>query len=279
MKHFLSISVVLVTFERSPSILKRALDGVFAQTYAVSKIIIADMNTDSSISSAISDYIGLIDRSDVELIRLPGRPNNHGRNRGASLTESDYIAFLDDDDEWSPRKLESQMDIMGENVSMVYSNYEIEGEKGDNTQFFDKTPEIDDIKTKILGENVVGCTSIPLLSIKAFHEAGGFDESFKANQDWDLWIRILQNGDAKYCPEIAGIKHSSKESISNSRRRRTDGWIRLLMKHAKLYRKNPNQFAKATGFFGGEMFNKKMYLTGAVAFITHAVFRAICRDI
>jgi len=132
---------------------------------------------------------------------------------------------------------------------------------------------------KILGENVIGCTSMPLLSTKAFKEAGGFDESFKANQEWDLWIRMLQNGYVKCCPEIAGIKHSSKESISNSRYKRTDGWIRLLMKHSRLYRKNPKQFFKATEYFSGEMFNKKMYLTGAVVFMMHEFFNVICRDI
>jgi len=270
-----TVAVILTTHNRSLPILKRALNSVFSQTRAASKIIIVDTNTNSAVSSAISDYINSIRTADLELIQLPGKSNNYGRNHGATLAGGDYIAFLDDDDEWFPRKLEGQMGMIDENISIVHSNYEIENAGGDITQLFDCMPEVDGLNIRILGENIIGCTSMPLVSSKVFFEEGRFDESLESNQDWDLWIRILQRHDAKYCSEIAGVKHYSAESISNNKRRRVRGWIRLLMKHARLYRKNPEQFAIATGFFSGEMFSKKLYLTGTAALMIHFMFRTV----
>lgn len=270
-----TIAVVLTTHNRSPSILKRALDSVFGQTHVASKIIIVDTNTDSVVSSAISDYIKSIMVADLELIQLPGKSNNYGRNYGASISGGEYIAFLDDDDEWAPRKLESQIKIIDDDIPMVYSNYEIENASGGITQLFECTPESDSLNVRILGENIIGCTSMPLVSSKVFFEEGCFDEALVSNQEWDLWIRILQRHNANYCPEIAGIKHHSTESISNDRCRRAIGWIRLFMKHAKAYRKNPEQFAIATGFFNSEMFNKKMYLIGTATLFTHVMLKAI----
>jgi len=276
MIHPRTVAVVLTTHNRPITILKRALDSVFRQTYVPFKIVVADTSTAPEVSSAITDYIGSLDRSDLELISLPGRSNNYGRNRGAGSVGGDYIAFLDDDDEWFPRKLESQIRMMDDNISMIYSNYVVEDKREDIISRFDRMPESDRFEIRILGENIIGCTSMPLLSRKAFYEAGCFDESIESNQEWDLWIRILQKHDVKYCPEIAGIKHYSTESISNARRRRAAGWVRLLMKHADKYIKNPEQLAIATGFFSREMFGKKMYLTGMVAFMAHVVLRVTC---
>lgn len=251
------------------------MNSIFHQTYAPSKIIVVNTSKELETISSKSNYIESLNRPSLELINLPGRSNNYGRNCGASSFESDYIAFLDDDDEWHPQKLENQIKIIDDDVSIIYSNYMIEDKKGDLSPRFDGFPIGEELKVEIIGENVIGCTSMPLLSHKVFHETGGLDKSLESNQEWDLWIRILQNHDAIYCPEIAGIKHYSTEGISNSGRKRATGWIRLLMKHAKKYRRNPKQFAIATGFFSGEMFDKKMYLTGISTFLIHMLFKII----
>lgn len=263
------ISVVLVTCGRFISILKRSLDSIIAQTYENIEVTIVDCNIDSNMSQSISDYVSSLDQVKLHFIRLPGASNNLARNTGFKASKGDYIAFLDDDDEWVPDKLEQQVELFKKGVSIVYSNYFVTNEEGEKDLFFTDVPINKNLKTKILGENVIGCTSMPLISSKAFIEAGGFDESLKANQDWDLWIRVLQEKDAEYSPGIAGIKYYTQNSISNDRYRRAGGWIRLLMKHAGKYLRNRDQLTKATGFFTGEMFSKKLYFTGTVVIVVH----------
>ena len=259
----------MVTCGRPISFLRRSLNSVISQTYENFQVIVVDSNIDPNISCVISEYIGSLNQMKLQLIRLPGASNNLARNTGFQASRGDYVAFLDDDDEWAPDKLEKQLKLFEKNTSIVYSNYYITNDKGEKNLFFSNTLKKDNLKVEILGENVIGCTSMPLISSKAFIEVGGFDESFKANQDWDLWIRILQKNNAVYSSVIAGVKHYTQDSISNNRYRRISGWIRLFMKHAGKYSKNREQLTKATGFFAGEMLSKKTYLIGTAALIFH----------
>jgi len=275
MEHLPLISIILVTCGRPISFLKRSLNSIISQTYENFQVTIVDSNTDSNTSCLISEYINSLDRIKMQLIRLPGASNNLARNTGFKASKGDYVAFLDDDDEWAPDKLEKQVKLFEENTSIVYSNYHIINDKGKKDLFFPDILKKDNLKVEILGENVIGCTSMPLISSKTFIEVGGFDESFKANQDWDLWIRILQKNNAVYSSTIAGVKHYTQDSISNNKYRRISGWIHLFMKHAGKYAKNREQLTKATGFFAGEMLNKKIYLVGMAALIFHFVSKGI----
>src|SRR5688572_26839751 len=96
------VSVVIPTHNR-PLMLRRAIDSVLAQTYQDFEIIVVDD--------------GLRERSDnvVKLfeddrIRYISHEQEHGapaaRNTGIKNSNGELIAFLDDDDEWLPQKLE-----------------------------------------------------------------------------------------------------------------------------------------------------------------------------
>lgn len=267
------ISAVLVTYNRPFSVLMRSLNSILNQTYKNIQITIVDISTDRNVSHQITEYISSLNKTDLQLILLPGVQNNRARNIGFKASKGNYIAFLDDDDEWASDKLEKQLKLFEEGVSIVYSNYYTIDANNNKNAFFQDIPDNNNLKSKILGENVIGCTSMPLISSRAFIEAGGFDETLRANQDWDLWIRILQDNDAIYSPVIAGIKHNSKNSISNNKYRRATGWIGLLIKHSGKYQRNREQLTKATGFFAGEMLSKKMYLTGTAALVFHFLLR------
>ncbi|MDN5358033.1 MAG: hypothetical protein PWR17_1202 [Candidatus Methanomethylophilaceae archaeon] len=268
-----SISVVLITCNRPLNILERSLNSVLFQTYRNIWVIIVDTNIDSEISKKIANYVGSLCRSNIELIKMPGGSSNQARNAGFNMTNSEYVAFLDDDDEWALDKLEKQLEFFKEGISLVYSNYYV-ADKNDFKLFID-APYEGNLKTIILGENVIGCTSMPLLLTQAYIDVGGFDQSFKANQDWDLWIRILQNHKVAYSPTIAGTKHYSDNSISNSRYRRASGWFSLFIKHAGKYMKNREQLVVALGFFSREMLHKKVYIVGAPAFILYLLIEKI----
>ena len=263
----------MVIYNRPFSILMRSLNSILNQTYKNIQITIVDTSTDRNVSHQITEYVGSLKKTDLQLILLPGVQNNRARNIGFKASKGDCVAFWDDDDEWAPDKLENQLKLFEEGVSIVYSNYYTIDTNSNKNTFFQDMPDNSNLKSKILGENVIGCTSMPLISSRAFIEAGGFDETLRANQDWDLWIRILQDNDAIYSPVIAGIKHNSKNSISNNKYRRAAGWISLLIKHSGKYQRNREQLTKATGFFAGEMLSKKMYLTGTAALVFHFLLR------
>jgi glycosyltransferase involved in cell wall biosynthesis len=99
------VSVVIPTLDR-PSLLLRAIDSVLRQTHQeIEVIVVVDRPNQDSLSAVQS-----VNDSRVRLIVNPYSPTAGGaRNAGADHATGEWIAFLDDDDEWLPNKLERQI--------------------------------------------------------------------------------------------------------------------------------------------------------------------------
>lgn len=264
------ISVIITKCDRPLHYLERAVRSVLTQTYLLIELIIVDSG--ENIDDA-RRYIDSISNGQTKpiLIWSRGASGPVARNIGALASNGKFLAFLDDDDEWRPDKLEKQIAYFDDGCSIVYANYESIDERGEKRYFFEKDPISSDLNIRILGENVIGCTSIPLLSKESFLSVGGFDDSFKSNQEWDLWIRMLQTGSAEYCPVVAGTKYYNSGCISSDRRLRISGWFTLLTKHNKLYRNNPEQLLSALGFLRWELFDRGSYFLGLFIALSHSL--------
>src|SRR5512143_1318657 len=102
-----AVSVIIPTWNRGDTILG-AIRSALEQSHPVREVLVCDDgSTDGSeaIVHALSDF------------RVKWLPGAHGgmpavpRNRGVEASESEWIAFLDSDDRWSPEKLECQIAI------------------------------------------------------------------------------------------------------------------------------------------------------------------------
>jgi len=100
------VSVVIPTFNHAP-LLKRALDSVVAQTYSDwEAIVINNFSTDETIdvvNSFKDDRIKLVNFKNNGIIAA-------SRNQGIKLAQGKFVAFLDSDDNWYPKKLERCID-------------------------------------------------------------------------------------------------------------------------------------------------------------------------
>jgi len=116
------VSVIIPTFNRA-AFLKSAIKSALHQTYDDIEIIVVDDNS----SAPVHDVIKKLQDTRIKYIR---HKHNFGvsvaRNTGIKASKGKYIAFLDDDDEWLPEKLEKQIEIIknsSEKVCGVYSNF------------------------------------------------------------------------------------------------------------------------------------------------------------
>ena len=116
------VSAIITTHNRSPETVLRAVNSVLSQTYEKIELIVVDDST--------SDYS---QRQDVEnsvreasdrvlYIKHPtSRGANAARNTGLAHAKGYYVAFLDDDDEWSLNKIEEQLKCFTDNsFALVY---------------------------------------------------------------------------------------------------------------------------------------------------------------
>ena len=253
------VSVVLLTCDR-PYEFTRAVASVHTQTLSPVEIVIVDTGT-VPIDSLIPP--GGVS---MRVIHAPGCGGN-ARNLGAEACTGEYLAFLDDDDEWYPLKLETQMSS-AKGHDIVCSPYDME--LPDGIEVFEP-PSCPD--KGILGENTVGCTSMPLLRRSSFLDCGGFDSAMRSNQEWDLWVRMLEHGTITVTDAPVGIKHLSKDSISSDTRRRRDGWIRMFGKHLPEYIRNPRQSERALWFMYREMLRHRSYPMAFVGVIAYGCMR------
>jgi glycosyltransferase involved in cell wall biosynthesis len=100
-----TISVVIPTLRR-PALILRALKSVFAQTYRDIEIVVVVDGPDDETIAALQ----AVDDPRLSIVVNPRSMTAAGaRNIGVAHAKGEWVAFLDDDDEWLPEKLEKQI--------------------------------------------------------------------------------------------------------------------------------------------------------------------------
>lgn len=210
------VSCIVTTYERPIEILKKAIMSIVKQTYDNFEILIVnDSPKNIELSNKIKHLVKLIKNEYyIEITYLSYEKNmgaNYARNYGIKFSSGEYIAFLDDDDEWLPEKLEIQVPLMDDNVAIVYSNFLIcDNGKYHKNNLIEVTNK--NKIEKILETNFIGSTSFPLLNKKLLLDVGGFDDQLKSCQEYDLYIRLLRNHNIAYSNKYVGIYSISNDS-------------------------------------------------------------------
>lgn len=184
-------AVVIPTKNRGP-LLIRAIESALAQTLPVDEIIVIDDGSTDDTRAIVSD-IGKAD-SRVRLIHLERSGGAAAaRNIGVADTTADWICFLDSDDSWDPQKHAAQTKALAAAPNAVASF------TGLRYAFIDHSidaPAPQDVTSLALrGNNVVGSTSSAMVRKSTFDAVGGFDPALPSCQDWDLWMKLRQQGD------------------------------------------------------------------------------------
>ncbi len=208
------VSVVIPTYNRADLVL-RAIDSVLNQTYNNLEVIVCDDgSTDNTkeVVSAIDDnrviYVGLKNNSGQSV----------ARNVGVKRAKGKYIAFNDSDDVWHKDKLAKQIKILSEdnNSKVCFCKYEVVGE--DNIvvpieESFDCTDCENGFLDILIRENKVGMPTV-VIEKQLFEQVGGFDESLRTVEDWELILRLADKTSFKYINEKLVDVYAGKQSVN-----------------------------------------------------------------
>jgi len=105
------VTVVIPTRNR-PERVVHAVESALAQTYPIAEVVVVVDGPDDATVTALG-AIGDIRVRPIVLATSDG--GNNARNVGAANAKTEWVAFLDDDDEWLPNKLERQLAVAGDN--------------------------------------------------------------------------------------------------------------------------------------------------------------------
>jgi glycosyltransferase involved in cell wall biosynthesis len=229
-----SISVIIPHHNRS-HLIGRAIDSIRRQTLQPSEILIIDDGSKPEHAAALQQYSSVA--RIVLLDKNCGAP--HARNEGISRAKGEFTAFLDDDDEWVPEKLELQWDILrsDSNLDAVAAPMTIHYQDESEELLRSHSPEIMTLQTAL--EGTPAMLQTVLVRTEAIRKLAGFDPKFLIMEDWEFWIRFTAAGlRAYYMPQpLARLERSEMERLTRNWRRYTAMEIEVVNKHRELYEK------------------------------------------
>jgi len=202
-----SCACIIPTYNRPQQTIE-AVQSVRAQTlHDLDCIVVDDGSTDDT-----AERLAILDDSRLRIVRQDHRGVAAARNHGVALASSPWIAFLDSDDRWLPRKLERQMAYMAANPSLRISQTdEIWIRRGMRVNPMKKhRKRAGDLFVSSLELCVISPSAV-LLARSLFDEVGGFDETFAVCEDYDLWLRITCCETVGFLPESLVVKYGGHE--------------------------------------------------------------------
>ena len=184
------VSIVIPTYNHA-EYLPRSLGSALAQTWPHVEVIVVDDGSTDDTSAILRPWL---DR--VRYIRQPNRGLGAARNTGLSLAAGAFIQFLDADDTIYPAKIETQIAPMlfDASVALVYSDMDVVENGRRKLKLIENAPQTQlDLVRRFFRYNLFQPNAL-LIRREALLEAGGFDESRDAQEDWDLWLRMACDG-------------------------------------------------------------------------------------
>ncbi|EON79319.1 hypothetical protein ADIS_0199 [Lunatimonas lonarensis] len=220
-----SVSVIIPVYN-SQETLERAVASVIHEALVSEVLIVDDGSTDGSLELAL----GLAERFSVVRVLQHPKGSNKGacasRNLGLAHAQSDWIQFLDADDELLPGKMAGQLELANSEVLFVVGNsIHVFSDGRRHFRTSDK-----DVWKGLIRSNL-GTTSSTLWNREFIVELGGWDQQLQSSQEYDLMFRLVQkNLKVAFDSSSKTIIHFREQSISNNpqqKEKRIQNWLSL----------------------------------------------------
>ena len=203
-----SVSVIIPTYNRSEAV-ARALSSVACQSRPADEILVVDDGSTDRTPEQIPDLF-----PEAVYLRQENRGVSAARNRGIREARGEYLAFLDSDDEWLPRKLERQIEALEkdrEGEHLLCHTNEIWIRHGRRVNPMKK-------HRKYGGRIFAKCLPLCIISASStvvhrslLDRVGLFDESLPVCEDYDLWLRICALYPVLYLDEPLIVKYGGHQ--------------------------------------------------------------------
>ena len=236
------VSAVITTYGRKFEEIERSILSVLSQTYKNIEIVLVDDNfPETNFRTSIEN--GIIKYPTVKYVQHEkNKGAQKARNTGIENSRGDYIAFLDDDDEWLPRKIEKQMELINPSIGLVYCRgYYIDEEEGIERPYAnDRNFRNEVFYEDLLYGDYIGTTTQALIPKQVLISLGGFRIDQPARQDYEMWIRISKEFRCVGVDEPLFKHYIHKgEQISKSSTKAILGMENIYSSHKEDYKKNP----------------------------------------
>jgi glycosyltransferase involved in cell wall biosynthesis len=227
------VSVIIPTYNRA-GIICETIDNLFEQTYRKCEVIVVDDGSTDDTQSKLVRY-----GNRIRLIRQENCGPAVARNHGARVARGEIIAFQDSDDLWKPSKLERQVSLLERDRSLpcCLCNISFGIVNGNEFTSFDQSlihPQHEEgiwlNVADILATRFVLFNQAVAIRRETFEKLGGFDESLRYLEDYDLPLRLALVGPWAFIREPL-VVYRKGSSLSFSQAALNDP---ITLKHCEL---------------------------------------------
>jgi glycosyltransferase involved in cell wall biosynthesis len=222
-----SVGIVIPAYNPVAGHFERALESVLNQTYRDWRCVIVDDGSDAplAIEPSLTDHR-------LSMLRQENRGVSAARNAGVAAVQTTYVAFLDQDDEWLPEKLERQIAFMRRHdLALSDTDFNIlrfgrniaSGYEWHQGSF-----------CRLLSTAGMGLSTM-MVRRDVLELLGGFNGAFRIVQDWELALRIAYAGHRfDRLHEVLCCYHLHEENASRDYRAAYREAIAVLALYANL---------------------------------------------
>ena len=228
-----TVEIILPAYNAAPY-LSMALDSVIAQTFADWRILLVDdgsKDETAAIAHAYRQRLG----ARLKYIYQENAGLPAARNTGIRHAEGEFLALLDADDVWLPHRLEASLRSFAGKPEVGLSYGLIEGIDPSGevlARFTDRKKHPEGwIASQIYMRTMdLPCPTVTFRRV-CIEQIGLFDESLRATEDRDLWVRIAQRFQVVCVPQVLAQYRTSPQAMTTDPQRMLTAQLRFVEKH------------------------------------------------
>jgi glycosyltransferase involved in cell wall biosynthesis len=216
------VSVIVPAYNAGATI-GRALESIAAQTLPPAEVIVVDDGSTDATAERARAMQAVLAPVRLVVVSQENAGAGAARNRAVREASQDYLAFLDADDEWLPGKLERSMQVLedGDYLLVAHDYLDTTGGRDVHVDCLRRFNEGRDPYVTLYLKGYIPSISV-VTRRDAVLAAGGFDETLRNAQDFDLWLKLLADPETTFTlfGEALARYHLSEGSIMSHTDRR-----------------------------------------------------------
>ena len=207
------VSIIIPVYN-GEAFIKDAVESVLNQTFRDFELIVVNDGSEDNTEDVLLPYT----RS-IRYIKMENRGVSAARNMGIRRSKGEFVAFLDQDDAFHPRKLEVTVSYLDAHpdMAMVYTPIDRIDSEGTMLQRKRLKGHSGDIFPRLFLKSFIA-PSMAVCRKKIFSEIGMFSETLSSEgEDYDLFLRIASRFKVGYVNEPLVIYRLHPGNVSKTK--------------------------------------------------------------
>lgn len=227
----LKISALMAVYN-GESYLRQAVESILDQTFRDFEFIIIDDGSSDSTWEIITEYA----ERDQRIMLVQNKENiglTKSLNKGLALAQGEYVARQDADDVSLPKRFEKQVTLLNKHPEVVLASCDIEviTSEGCPVEKYQRACDSDLVAWYLLFHNRLAGHSQVMFRRKSAINLGGYSETYRCSQDYELWCRLVKVGKIAILPEVLLQQRIHSRSISAEKKLEQEAYTLIQVRH------------------------------------------------